>query len=206
MSTRGARVVRGLVVAMASLLVASVAHLAAGGRIGAVGFALAFSFSTLAAIALSGRTVSWIRMSVAVLFAQGVFHVLLGIGTGTATATSTYPPAMAMAGMESASAQAIAPATAAGPIAAMPDDGWMWAAHAAAAVLTILGLVLGERSFWRLAEWVTYSIRRVLMAPTVCAPSGPTPLEPIVDRVTLRLRLLLAGTERRGPPRLVASS
>jgi hypothetical protein len=199
-------VLRGLVVAIGSLLVASVAHVAGGGTIGAVGFALASAFSVLASIALSGRTVSWTRTSIAVLFSQGVFHLLFGIGTGVAVASATNPTAMVMPGMPSLTTHAVGHAAAAGAsVSTMPDDGWMWAAHAAAALLTIVGLVRGEQAFWRLAEWVAYSARRLLGAPnTIPRRSSDIPPSPAEVR-SVGLRVLLAGTGRRGPPALVAS-
>lgn len=197
MSTRVSRVVRGLLVAVVALLVAAVAHIAGGGQVGAVGLTLALAFSALASIALAGRTVSTVRVSIAVVFSQGIFHVLFGIGAGHPLVSPTNSPGMMMGD----------PGATALPVtsAAITGSGWMWAAHVLAAVVTIWALVKGERTFWALSGWVSHSLTRLL------EPSIPVSIDhSTMPNVAMRVRapgarFLRAGMRHRGPPVVSAS-
>jgi len=197
MSTRVARVVRGLLVAFVALAVAAVAHIAGGGQIGWVGLALAFAFSSLTSIALAGRTISRVRISIAVLFSQGAFHLLFGVGAGPEAAPQPSRVGMVMGDPAAATVSA-------SPMV-MTDNGWMWAAHGLAAILTILALVKGERLFWRIAEWVAHSISRCVDT----AIDRPTPqlttVATVDDVRAPGTPFLLAGLRRRGPPAIGAS-
>jgi hypothetical protein len=197
MSTRVARVVRGLLVAVVALSVAAVAHIATGGQIGSVGLVLAFAFSALASIALAGRTVSRVRISIAVLFSQGVFHVLFGVGAGYSLAPQNNHPGMVMGDPNAAT-------TSTSPML-MTDNGWMWAAHGLAAILTIVALVRGERTFWRIAGWVAHSIARIFGSPIHDTAEQLTAPAVVGDVRAPGTRFLLAGLRRRGPPSIAAS-
>ena len=208
MSTRGARVVRGLVVAAVSLIVAAFAHIAGGGQIGAVGFAVALAFSVLASIGLTGRTVSRLRITIAVLFSQGVFHLLFGIGSGYQASavtqlSETHMAGMGMAGMGS---QLVSTLPAPAQSVVMPDNGWMWGAHALAAVITVLALVKGEKAFWYLTGRVCHSLERLFALPCLMTIEQPTMPDTVLDLRQPDARFLLAGMRHRGPPRLIVSS
>ena len=207
MSTRVARVVRGLIVAAVSLGVAAVAHIAGGGRIGAVGFALAVAFSALVSIGLTGRSVSRIRIAAAVLFSQGAFHLLFGVGAGYHAFAAARVPGMHMAGMGMASLDSAAPSTLAPSAHAleMPDSGWMWTAHALAALVTILALVAGEKAFWYLTGRVCHSLARIFTAPRPVVIDRSAVPEILIDISRPGTRFLLAGLWHRGPPGIVAS-
>ena len=99
MSSRGARVFRGLLVAFIALLIAAVAHVAGGGQIGLIGFALALAFSSVACVGLAGRTVSTVRVGIAVLLSQGIFHLLFGIGSRYQSNGQVHHLGMTMSGM-----------------------------------------------------------------------------------------------------------
>jgi hypothetical protein len=202
MSTRGTRVIRGLLVAAVALTVAAVSHISGGGQIEVVGLVLAFAFSSLASIALAGRTVSLARVSIAVVFSQGVFHLLFGIGAGHLASIQGHAAGMVM-GDPSAPpfADALEPSR-----ASMTDSGWMWAAHGVAAVLTIVALVKGERTFWTLADWVRHSLAPIV--PTSLHEAFEQVAEPetVRDLIARRAQFLLAGMRHRGPPRPAAST
>jgi hypothetical protein len=208
MSTRVARVVRGLIVAAVSLLVAAVAHIAGGGRIGAVGFALALAFSTLVSIGLTGRSISRIRIAAAVLFSQGAFHLLFGVGSDYRAAATAHLPGIPMTGMGMASLDSAAASTLARSTHTvdMPDSGWMWAAHALAALITILALVRGEKAFWYLTGRVSHTLARIFAAPRPVVIHLRAVPEILVDISRPGTRFLLAGLRHRGPPGVVASS
>jgi hypothetical protein len=205
MSTRGARVLRGLIVALVALLVAAVAHIAGGGQIGAVGFSLAFAFSALASIALAGRSVSRIRVAIAVLFSQGIFHLLFGIGADHKIATLPSSSGMLMSGMGDPGAAAGLAHTLPASYPSMPDNGWMWVAHGLAAMLTIVALVKGERTFWMLADWVFHTISRTTAISVPVAATRPAAPEAVPDISAADAHFLRAGMRHRGPPQLVAS-
>src|ERR1700689_2492418 len=99
MSTRVARVVRGLLIAAVSLLVAAAAHLSGGGQIGEVGFVLAAIFSVFVSIGLAGRSISRLRIAVSVVLSQGAFPLLFGIGAGYRPSATAVTPGMDMPGM-----------------------------------------------------------------------------------------------------------
>jgi hypothetical protein len=205
MSTRGARVARGLIVALVALLVAAVAHIAGGGQIGAVGFALAFAFSALASIALAGRSVSRLRVTIAVLFSQGIFHLLFGIGSGHVAGPLPPSSGMIMPGMGDPGAASGLAHSLPASTAPMPDNGWMWIAHGLAAVLTIVALVKGERTFWRLADWVFHTLSRTAAVSVPGAAKRPAAPEVLPDISAADAHFLLAGMRHRGPPQLGAS-
>lgn len=208
MSTRVARIVRGLLVAVVSLLIASLSHIAGGGRVGAVGFVLAFTFSTLLSIGLAGKSVSRIRVGVAVTASQAVFHLLFGVGAGAAAQTPSggrmVMHGMAMPGMGDPVGAAHASA-ALSSVTFLPLDSWMWLAHALAALVTTVGLVKGERAFWAIAEWVAYSLARAFFSPRLIV--GQRSPRVGADRRSARRRapFLVGGMRHRGPPRIVAS-
>lgn len=202
MSTRVARVVRGILVAVVSLLVASTAHIAGGGQIGAVGFVLAFAFSTLVAIGLAGRSISRVRITIAVLVSQGLFHLLFGVGASYRPGALRHTPGMIMGDPGASSHLSGGMSISSVP---MPDSAWMWVAHAAAAGVTIAALVKGERTFWKLAGWVAHSLTR-LFTPTSLAAKRLRLPQAAPDAREPGTRFLITGVRHRGPPRPVASS
>ena len=206
MSTRFARVMRGLVVACISLLVTATAHIAGGGQIGEVGFVLALTFSVLVSIGLTGRSFSRFRTAVSVVLSQGAFHVLFGIGAGYQPEIATRP-GMQMSGMGDLHSSILTPAaTSIAPTATMPDSGWMWAAHGIAAVLTIVALAWGEKTFWRLTDQLTVALTRVFSSPEpISIPRRQLP-RVVIEVEHPGARFLLAGLRHRGPPEAFASS
>jgi hypothetical protein len=206
MSTKFARVMRGLVIACISLLVTATAHITGGGQIGEVGFVLALTFSVLVSIALTGRSVSRLRTAVSVVLSQGAFHLLFGIGAGYQAEIATRP-GMQMSGMGDLSGSMLTPsATSTAPIATMPDSGWMWAAHGTAAVLTIVALAWGEKTFWRLTDRLAIALTRVFSSPEpIAIPRRQLP-SVVTETDHPGARFLLAGLRHRGPPAAFASS
>src|ERR1700709_933648 len=80
MTTRWARVVRGLVAASVAVFVADFAHVPGGGATpGFAGIALALAFSTLVCIGLAGRTLARWRVAASVVVSQGAFHLLFQV-------------------------------------------------------------------------------------------------------------------------------
>jgi hypothetical protein len=209
--SRGIRVARGLSVAVLSVVVAAFSHVAGGGMTpGALGTTLALTLAALVSVALAGRTLSTPRLVVSVLLSQVVFHVLFGLGA-TASVASRGTASVGMLGMVmSGGARTVLPAVATAPGAhtmAM-DDSRMWLGHAAAALVTVLILRHGERSFWSLVRLASARLVRltvvVLALPAALRPGRRLLRLALADRRGLRAPtdVLLASRPRRGPPRV----
>ncbi len=199
MSTRGVRTARGTTAASVATFVALLSHVAGGGAMpGWIGIVLPWVFSVLVCVPLAGKRLSVVRLGIAVSLSQALFHVLFVLGTGSATAlvgTGHHGTVLLAGGGAGAD-----------PVAsAIVGDAPMWAAHVAAAALTILALHRGERILKRLggiaadaAAWFSRSIR------VLSAVRGiETPRE---QRVAMsaappaRRPILLTAVVRRGPP------
>ena len=174
MTTRWARFARGWLVALFSTLVAAVSHTVAGGTApSVVSLAIALAFAGVTCIALTGKTVSLLRMSVSVLLSQVAFHTLFSTIGGSSIATETS------AGHHNHGATVVLLAQDSAPMA-HHADGWMWAGHAFAAIVTIVTLRYGETAFWRLREIAALFVRTVFAL---------LPVVPVLPRVIRRPRV-----------------
>lgn len=204
-TSRGLRVVRGLVVATLSVTIAAFSHVAGGGmEPGVLGTVLALAFAILASIALSARAVSVVPLAISVGLSQVVFHLLFSLGADLpASAAGTHVGMLGM--VMSGGATATLPDLGGSTVHAMEgmSDARMWAGHLAAAVLTTLLLLHGERALLtvvRLAVARLAVVVRVLVAaPPVLAHSVAAA---VGDRSGIRcpLDVLLASRPHRGPP------
>ena len=204
MHTRWARLARGWVTAVVSVVVAAVSHVAGGGTLpGVLGAVLALTFAGLVSMALAGKTLSRVRLTLSVLVSQVAFHTLFSMGTGQAqTSTADHGTPHQHGAMLADMAMT------SGAPAPMPAGSSMWLAHAAAAVVTVILLRRGERAFWALCALARTALVAVLL-PFVQA-AAPSSIEPVrlrlalADRPALRdLVVVRAGRSLRGPPALV---
>ena len=163
MSTRWARFARGWLAAVFSTLVAAVSHTLAGGPSpSAVSIVVALAFAGIACVALTGKRLSLVRLASSVVLSQVAFHSLFStIGVSTATVASV--------GGAHHHTSAL-PMVAGGTM--HHTDPWMWAAHAFAALVTVVALRHGESAFWRLAEIALLGVRTVFAGIPV-VPSLP---------------------------------
>lgn len=160
MSSRSARLARGSVAALISTFLAALSHVVAGGGgPGTVGLTVALTFSALVCIALAGKTLSTLRLGLAVVLSQLMFHALFTVG-------GTISPPMAFTGMSgmdhgatalAATAATTGNLTGTSPMA--PVLSWMFLAHVLAAVATVVVLRRGEKAFWGLTVWALIRIR-----------------------------------------------
>ncbi|MDJ0375942.1 hypothetical protein [Cryobacterium sp. PH31-L1] len=198
MATRWARFARGWVTAFVAVLVAALSHVAAGGHVPApVSIALALAFASMLSIALAGKKLSSTKLSLSVALSQVLLHVMFGLG-GTAGT-------MTVAGHHGSTTVVVGAASAA---PAMAADGWMWAAHTLAAVLTIVALRRGERTFWALVELARTALVTVVIAlGLVLVPLRVARLRAALHRVIepIDLAVLLSPMRHRGPPRALAA-
>ena len=189
MAPRWTRFVRGWLTAGFSVVVAAFSHVAGGGaEPGTLGVVLALAFSVPLCIALTGRRASLLRLAVSVAASQLAFHLLFSLGSAAGSGASSvgghHSPLVVTVG--------------ASVVLAAPDGhhmamagGLMWAAHAAAALVTVVGLRWGAHCLERLAVVAAHGLARVRRALSGAAPpvsTGP------------RLRPVLALPGRRAPP------
>ncbi len=199
MATRWARFARGWLTAAVAVLVAALSHVAAGGSAPApVSIAIALAFAGMLSVALAGKTLSLTKLSVSVGFSQVLFHLLFGLG-GTAGS-------MTVSGHHG-SATVIVGAVSAAPV--MPPHGWMWVAHALAAVVTIMALRRGERTFWALVELARTALVAVFIALGIVlvTPGRAAQVRAALHRTVapMDLAVLLSPMRYRGPPLAIAA-
>lgn len=195
--TRAGRTVRGLIAALVATFVASVSHSTADGALApAIGMVLALLFAAPVCIALAGRRLSWIRLSVAVVLSQFVFHglLLIGVGSGSGSATTGLGGHLHGAGLAAALGTTTVDAG-----HALHLQPAMWVAHAIAAVLTVLALGRGEQTLRALVALTGWAlIARLLTAAP--APVHRIPSAPRAALAVLRSLFALTAVTRRGPP------
>ncbi|MBC7442363.1 MAG: hypothetical protein H7311_07555 [Ramlibacter sp.] len=200
MATRWARFVRGWVTASVAVFVAALSHVAAGGNApGLLSAGLALAFAGMASVLLAGRGLSLPRLSLSVGLSQLLLHALFGLG-GTSGVTITgghHHGALTL----SADAGA-PPLMSAGGL--MPDSTWMWVGHGLAALLTIVALHRGEKTFWALLEDAAnhLALVRIPHLAPVRVHSDAATVRPGFGRVFVPadLGVLLGSVLRRGPP------
>lgn len=192
MTSRWARVVRGLVAAMFSLFAAASFHIIAGGNVPTVTALIScLVVSTFVCVALSGKKLSLPKLGTAVGLSQFLFHSVFSLWTA-------QPAFSTPAGHVHDHLFVLLPPTAP-PLAA---DSGMWFAHAIATVATIAALRYGEVSFWGLFTtarlWIGTVFARLAFSPPLKTPRPSAPVQQILPR--RELVLLFSSLHHRGPP------
>lgn len=203
MASRWARFVRGWLTAGISVFVAAVSHVAGGGAApGLLGVVLAMAFAGILCVALAGKSLSRVRLGVSVAASQFAFHLLFSLGTGPAASV------MSNAGHgHQHTAVLLTAGSAPASTMTMHNDPSMWAAHAFAALITVVLLRRGETAFWQLLElartaWVAVAVPRFVAVGSMPV-DGTRVRIAIADLSGLRdLGIVLSGQPRRGPPSL----
>ncbi|CAN5289255.1 hypothetical protein BH09ACT6_BH09ACT6_13610 [soil metagenome] len=200
MGSRAARTVRGLVAAVFATFVAALSHVAVGGSApGIVGLALGLAFSVLVCVALAGRSVSTVRLGIAVGLSQLVFHLVFSLGESAGVTMTQMAHHTGMVSIVADSSPS------AGADALLQGCSWMWAAHALATVLTVVALSRGEAAFWGLFATAVMRIRRFIMLPFVEPEPDPGSVafsvhcEPARSHLK-ELGVFLGSLRHRGPP------
>lgn len=191
MDSRPARVARGFAAAGVSTLVAAVSHAAGGGVFPhPLLLLLGLAFSGLMCLALVGRRPSLVRLVPSVLGSQLLFHLLFSTARGGAVVSST---GHAHHGGSLMATDA--------PLAAL--DTSMIAAHAGAALITIVALRFGESAFWGLADTARLMLSALLRFLVPSALVSPVAVPLRATDVGIRPLLpveFLACLRHRGPP------
>ncbi|BDI21974.1 hypothetical protein [Herbiconiux sp. L3-i23] len=188
MSARTARSGRALTAASVSTLVAAFSHTAGGGSAPSpVTLGVALAFAMLVSVALSSRRLSLWRLTLTVALSQAGFHsVFQLLGSRTPQLGHTHDAAVATA--------FASPAAMAHPVAAM------WWAHAAAALITLVALVAGERILAGLVALARLVARRLVtdVAAIDVDARRPPPAHRRIGSPVLPDRISVL--RHRGPP------
>lgn len=232
MSTRWTRVVRGLAAAAIATFVAAFSHAAAGGGApGGVGLALALAFAVVVCVLFTRRSPSLPLLGASVVLSQLAFHLLFAVGSGAGAGVGAgqLAPQGVHAGHASMSGSDLlssgllssgtAPDAGAGTGAHLHDSGWMWLAHAVAALATIvllrrgelvlrrlieLGRIRGSQVAARIGAQLTALVRVLVLL--IAAEGRPQELRvsaaarPAADRLR-DLGVVFGALRHRGPPR-----
>lgn len=199
LSSRADRTGRGIVAATIATFAATFSHSIADGRPAPLlGIVLALALAVPLCVALAGRRLSWVRLSVAVGLSQFAYHGLIRIGIGEAWNGSPSLPATLHAHAGAAPLGSAESAGTAGAAHLHADPG-MWVAHLVAAIVTVLAIGAGERAIRRLLELTGWRFVALLLdwAPPVRRPRdiGIAP-----GRAPSAQPSLLTEVSRRGPP------
>ncbi|PPF16898.1 hypothetical protein C5B95_15070 [Rathayibacter sp. AY1A7] len=197
MTTRSSRTVRGVIAALVATFVALFSHSVADGTAPSrVGVLLALAFAVPVCVALAGRRLSLVRLSVSVLSSQFAFHATMMLGNPD-TIPAPRSGTVSAGHHQDASVPVLDLATS---VAHTDHDTVMWGAHLLAAIVTIFALRQGERAFWSILARRRFETVRALLA----GPSEPTPrreLPAFSSSARTRPRLVsLSVMRHRGPP------
>ena len=203
MASRWARFVRGWLTASVAVFVAALSHLAAGGNApGPLSLVLALAFAGIASVLLAGKSLSLLRLSLSVGISQLLLHGLFGLGGGSSVTMTSTSHHGAVSLIDAAASPVHAPG-------AMSGGGWMWVAHALAAIVTIAALHRGEKTFRALVVETTNRLIAVLIERPAAVSIGAraAAVRPVFGRIFVLADLgeLLSSVLRRGPPRRALS-
>lgn len=197
MTARQLRALRGCAAALIATLISASAHTLAGG--GAPSPALVLAIAVLAAplaVASIGRRPSRVRTAIAVLVSQAVFHLAFAVAgsLGSAAMSSGHSHGLILAGT---------------PMPVMPmhgeaashiglsADARMLAAHAVAAIATVILISHGERMLRAIARGLSRYLPPAWQgtplpteAPATALARPPAPIRPLFS----------SEVSRRGPP------
>ncbi|ALS57092.1 hypothetical protein C5C66_01940 [Rathayibacter toxicus] len=206
MQTRGARLARGTVAALAATATAAASHTFADTQTPPPAIlAIAAAFATLICVFLSGRYLSLSRLSISVLASQLAYHALFHIAGG-ATEVKVTGNGKLLSDRHNHGAATVELFSGGGSVSGpghADHSPVMILAHLTAAVLTIAMLRHGERIFWTLgAGAARVVVRLVARASALLLPSRPGiatlgTVEPLTPHA---LETVLSALQHRGPP------
>lgn len=192
--TPGARVIRGLLVAVCATFFAGASHAVAGGQVPVVAAGVAVVFASLVCVVLAGRRLSLPRTVAGVTLSQVLFHSLFSV--------FAHGSPMIAGSSSGHRHELIFPA----PMVAMPGPDHsgilMMVSHIAAGVLTVALVRHGEALWWSLVDILTASLSAVLQWAASCPVSNRLRSLPTRPAALGLYELLHADARRclRGPP------
>lgn len=186
MHTRAMRVLRGSLAALFATCVAALSHVVAGGVSPSLfGVAVSLLISITICSLLAGRTVSLLRLSIAILASQTLYHALFS--------SMLAPAGVAAHDMSAMTFNFASVANAA--------DSTMSLWHVAAAVVTIVVFRYAEVAFWGLLATARLLIARLLGAASLTTVQVlEFRIAPRTAPATNFMTRILSTTRYRGPP------
>lgn len=178
--------------------VALLSHVAGGGTMPSpIGIVLPWVFSVVVCTLLAGRKLSAVRLTIAVVGSQVLFHSLFVLGTGRAAVVPL--PSGHAHGHVGALMTMVEPA------AMTHADASMWVWHAIAAAVTVWALHRGESALLRLRdlglEVAAWARRRLFPVVPTSSLRPATPAASIESRGWHVSSVPhLSSVWRRGPP------
>lgn len=205
-TVRASRAARGALAAVFSTFIALASHVLAGGDVpGPLGIVVPLVFATSSCVALAGLRKSWLRLSVSVGLSQLLFHTLFVIGASSSMSV-TGGGSGGHAGHGADQALMIVGSAGTSMAHGSHTGAGMMAAHAVAALVTVITLQRGEAVLNRLLG-LAGRLVAVLLVPAVrllVLPVHPrSALSSLEGSWTpAPLPVVTTGTVRRGPPAL----
>ncbi|NQX05709.1 hypothetical protein HQQ82_10585 [Rathayibacter sp. VKM Ac-2856] len=203
MQTRGARVARGVVAAVAATATAAASHTLAGAEAPAPAIlALATAFAAVVCVLLSGRTLSLARLAVSVLLSQLAYHSLFLV-TGGGGDVSVVGATAGGHFHGSGTVELVAGGAALDSAGHSAHTPLMLVSHLVAALVTVAALRHAERVFWTLGTAVLRVVVRLvarasaLLEPLAASVAVLGAVEPSAPRA---LDAVLRTLRHRGPP------
>jgi hypothetical protein len=192
MTSRWARVARGLVAAMVSLFTAASLHIIAGGNTPTmIAIVSCLIVSTFVCVALSGKKLSLPKLGLAVTLSQFFFHSVFSVWN-----------AVPASGVETGHLHHHLFLLLPNAAPQVSADSGMWLAHAFAAVATIAALRYGELAFWSVLAtarlWLGAVFAKLALSLPVRTPRPAAPVQQILP--PRELLLLYCLRHLRGPP------
>lgn len=186
MHTRAMRVLRGSAAAFFATFAAALSHQLAGNVIPSLfGMAVALVISIAVCTLLAGRSVSFVRLTIAILASQAMYHALF---------SSMLAPVGVAPHDMSAMSLSFATATASASSA-------MSLAHVAAAATTIVMFRYAEVALWSLLTTARLFISRLLGSAAPVFILGTDARPPLHSPHTVAFATRFLSTMRyRGPP------
>lgn len=186
---RAQRVGRGVAASAVATFLATVSHGAVDAALpSAINIAVALCLAAPVCVLLAGRTMSWGRLSVAVVLSQALFHGILAVDLTGAGGAAT-----------GAHHGAVQTAWGVGPTVEHASHApGMWAAHALAAAVTILALGRGERAVRAIARFFVRAVRALAPVRGLGAADATTPAP--APLLLPRALTVLSAMRHRGPP------
>lgn len=191
---RAQRVGRGAAAASLATFVATVSHASVDAEMPPVlNIALALCLAAPVCVLLAGRSLSWWRLSIAVVLSQALFHSLLVLDLqGGRAAAGSGHHGSAAAVLDAAAAPHL-------PAAHAAHSPWMWAAHALAAVVTVVALGRGEQAVQVVVRFLVAVVRALRPFAGLVPETPGTTTAPEPPLLTTAMTVL-SPMRHRGPP------
>jgi hypothetical protein len=194
MSSRAARVGRGLAAAGFATFIAALFHVAGGGLPpSALALVLSLVFSGLGCIVLAGKRTALWRTAASVVLSQFLFHGLFSLSPSGHFAGPTGH-------VHAGSQLVLVPGSTENHAGMVHDSGAMWISHVCAALLTIVVIRYGAQTLRTVCTFAAFHLRGLLVAFVPVSVPVPRVRVATASLAVAWHVILQSGLRRRGPP------